>query len=237
VSIRIFQGKNRREEESTLLGEFEFSGFKKAKAGEVALEVLFSINPDGIVEVNATDNETKKTQGVKVKLSTALDSQKLSEAKKKAVEHREVQLKNEFKDAQRIFFCLPSPGGAVYEEGYIRGLNPMDKQFVILSEQAKGAEKKIDRSKVSWFATIEDFANIPRYIQALTTRPEKFLNPLRSQFYQFRMKNGTDVFGQADLPKLSDQGFWITPYFSSDELPGKVYIYSANVEEARPINV
>lgn len=82
---------------------------------------------------------------------------------------------------------------------------------------------------------VEDFANIPRYLQAVTAKPETFLNQIKSQYYQFKMKDGSYIYGQADLPKMRDKGFWIEPYFSQDELPGKLYLFSDKVQEAQPV--
>ena len=77
MRLTVFQGKNRRIEESALLGEFEFSGFKKASVGEVSIEVNFFINPDGIVEVTAQDPETGVSQSTKVKLSASMGDERI----------------------------------------------------------------------------------------------------------------------------------------------------------------
>jgi molecular chaperone DnaK len=49
VKIRVCQGESRKAEENEMLGQFEFSGFKKARRGEVRIDVTFEINSDGIV--------------------------------------------------------------------------------------------------------------------------------------------------------------------------------------------
>ena len=58
VSIRVYQGEAREAEANELLGEFEFSGFQSGPRGEVAIDVTFEINTDGIVNVVARDNAT-----------------------------------------------------------------------------------------------------------------------------------------------------------------------------------
>ncbi len=233
VLIRIFQGKNRREEDSILLGEFEFSGFKKAKAGLASLEVFFSINTDGIVEVNAKDKETGATQSMKVRLNAAMDDKKLEQAVRQTGAHKVVKLKDEWKGASKIVLCLPTLGGLVYEEGYIRSFDPLAASFH-LENDGKGAAKDIERAKVNWLISVEDFANIPRYIQAISEKPQTMHRQLKAPLYQFRMKDGSYLYGQADLPKVRDEGFWIEPYFPFDELPGKVFVFSAMVQESAP---
>ena len=61
VKIRVYQGQSREAEENELLGQFEFTGFKKARRGEVTIEVTFEINADGIVNVTAAAPETSAT--------------------------------------------------------------------------------------------------------------------------------------------------------------------------------
>ncbi|HEM46147.1 MAG TPA: molecular chaperone DnaK, partial [Alphaproteobacteria bacterium] len=58
VKIRVYQGDSRQSDENELLGQFEFSGFAKARRGEVNIDVTFEINADGIVEVTAADPST-----------------------------------------------------------------------------------------------------------------------------------------------------------------------------------
>lgn len=237
VDIRIFQGKNRREEDGAMLGEFEFSGFKEGKAGEVSIEVLFSINTDGIVEVSAKDPATGAVQTTKVKLAAAMNKESLRESQIKAKEHKQVQLKNEMKDFKKVVLCCSSKGGNTYEEGLMKDFDPMNEEFSLNSESGLIKPRTVERAKVSWVLVVEDFSNTPRYIQAVTEKPNRFFAPPKSQLYEFKLKDGSKVYGQADLPKMRDLGFWMDPYFSQDELPGKIYIYSSQVNEAVPMNL
>ncbi len=239
VDIRIFQGKNRREDSSAPLGEFHFSGFKKAPAGDVSIEVFFAINTDGIVEVSAKDRETGKEQSVQVKLSATMDQEKLRTSSSRSKEHQEVKLKpsDTLKNTTKVVMCLPSKGGIVYEEGLIQDFNPLADEFVLIDEQGKSEPKRIRRSQVEWVATLEDFANIPRYIQALTEKPTQFQTAPKAQLYQLTFKDGSNVFGQANVPEVREEGFWIEPYFSQDQLPGKVYIYSSMIKDATPLKL
>src|SRR5205809_529108 len=55
VKILVLQGENDRAEENELLGEFILTGLRKAKEGDVEIEVMFEISADGIVSVSARD--------------------------------------------------------------------------------------------------------------------------------------------------------------------------------------
>jgi molecular chaperone DnaK len=79
VRIRVYQGEARAAEENELLGEFEFSGFKNARRGEVRIEVTFEIDTDGIVNVTARDPETGKAASTQIHLSSGLSEQEIAE--------------------------------------------------------------------------------------------------------------------------------------------------------------
>jgi len=72
VRIRVYQGESRKAEENELLGEFEFSGFKNARRGEVRIEVTFEIDTDGIVNVTARDPDTSQVASTQIHLSSGL---------------------------------------------------------------------------------------------------------------------------------------------------------------------
>jgi molecular chaperone DnaK len=72
VKIRIYQGESRQAEENELLGQFEFSGFRSARRGDVQIDITFEINADGIVNVTARDRETGQQAGATITLSSGL---------------------------------------------------------------------------------------------------------------------------------------------------------------------
>jgi hypothetical protein len=87
VKIRVYQGDSRQSEENELLGQFEFSGFTKARRGEVNIDVTFEINADGIVEVTAADPSTGQRASTSITLSSGLsagDMQKILEQNRTA---------------------------------------------------------------------------------------------------------------------------------------------------------
>jgi molecular chaperone DnaK len=234
VLVRIFQGKHRREEESNLLGEFELTGIRKGKAGAVGIEVFFSINTDGIVEVSARDKETGARQSVKVKLSATLNSEQLQKTSQKINEHKEVQLKNDRSDSTKVIVCTSSPGGSVYDEGYIRNLDPLAQKFELTQEDTRLKPKEFQRDSVFWLLNLEDFANAPRYLEALATKPAPKTKGT-AQTYLFRLKDGSKIYALCSPPDLRAEGFWAFPCFASDHLPGKIFIFSNKVIESIPV--
>src|SRR5690606_18177960 len=78
VKIRVYQGESRVQEENELLGEFEFSGFKRARRGEVRIEVTFEIDTDGIVNVTARDPDTGQAASTQIHLSSGLSPEEIA---------------------------------------------------------------------------------------------------------------------------------------------------------------
>ncbi len=72
VDIRVYQGESRNVQENELLGQFIFSGFQKARRGDVSIDITFEINADGIVDVKAKDLSTGKQASTRITLSAGL---------------------------------------------------------------------------------------------------------------------------------------------------------------------
>ncbi len=79
VKIRVFQGESRQAKENEMLGQFEFSGFKKARRGEVRIDVTFEIDSDGIVNVTACDQETGQQASTQLTLSSGLSEEEIDQ--------------------------------------------------------------------------------------------------------------------------------------------------------------
>jgi molecular chaperone DnaK len=94
VKILVFQGESERAQENEMLGEFVLSGLRKARRGEVEVEVNFGISADGIVNVTAKDLETGVEQSITLVASSGLRE---DEIERMAGENRDylVALKSE----------------------------------------------------------------------------------------------------------------------------------------------
>jgi molecular chaperone DnaK (HSP70) len=79
VQIRVYQGGSIQADENELLGQFNFSDFEKGKRGEVAIDVTFEINADGIVEVTALDPATGRKSQTTIELSSGLSDSELED--------------------------------------------------------------------------------------------------------------------------------------------------------------
>ena len=88
VKIKIYQGESREAGENELLGQFEFSGFDPAKRGQVAIDVAFQINTDGIVNVTASDRTTGRQASTRITLSSGLSEQEIQSIEQRGVTER-----------------------------------------------------------------------------------------------------------------------------------------------------
>jgi molecular chaperone DnaK len=79
VKIKVYQGDSRAADENELLGQFEFSGFEKARRGDVTIDVTFEINADGIVCVTAADPATGQRASTSITLSSGLSDEDLEQ--------------------------------------------------------------------------------------------------------------------------------------------------------------
>ena len=102
VDIAVYQGERPMARDNKLLGNFQLSGIKPARRGQPRIEVTFSIDANGIVNVKAKDLDTNKEQSITITSSSGLSKEdidrmvKEAEANKEADEKRreEVELKN-----------------------------------------------------------------------------------------------------------------------------------------------
>jgi molecular chaperone DnaK len=79
VKIRVFQGESRQAEGNEMLGQFEFASFRKARRGEVEIDVTFSIDSDGLVLVAACDRATGQQASTEITLSSGLSESEIED--------------------------------------------------------------------------------------------------------------------------------------------------------------
>ncbi|MFB6093491.1 MAG: molecular chaperone DnaK [Halanaeroarchaeum sp.] len=89
VQIRVFQGEREIAEENELLGEFMLTGIPPAPAGTPQIEVTFSIDADGIVNVEAEDQGSGEKEDITIEGGVGLDDEEIEEMKREAEEHAE----------------------------------------------------------------------------------------------------------------------------------------------------
>ncbi|ACV10497.1 chaperone protein DnaK [Halorhabdus utahensis DSM 12940] len=89
VQIRVFQGEREIAEENELLGAFMLQGIPPAPAGTPQIEVTFSIDENGIVNVSAEDQGSGNSEEITIEGGVGLSDEEIEEMQEEAEEHAE----------------------------------------------------------------------------------------------------------------------------------------------------
>jgi molecular chaperone DnaK len=89
VQIRVFQGEREIAEENELLGEFSLTGIPPSPAGVPQIEVTFSIDENGIVNVEAEDKGSGSKEDITIEGGVGLSDDEIEEMKEEAEKHAE----------------------------------------------------------------------------------------------------------------------------------------------------
>ncbi|MCU4717997.1 molecular chaperone DnaK [Halapricum hydrolyticum] len=89
VQIRVFQGEREIAEENELLGEFTLAGIPPAPAGTPQIEVTFSIDENGIVNVSAEDKGSGNKEDITIEGGAGLSDEQIEQMQEEAEKHAE----------------------------------------------------------------------------------------------------------------------------------------------------
>ncbi|MEM9419230.1 MAG: molecular chaperone DnaK [Planctomycetota bacterium] len=84
VPIQILEGEKTRVEDNRPLGTFQLNGIRKALRGVPRIEVSFSIDANGILDVTATDLDSGKTQNIVVTGSYGMEEDEIEQMRHEA---------------------------------------------------------------------------------------------------------------------------------------------------------
>ena len=109
VEIHILQGEREMAADNKTLGRFVLDGIPSAPRGVPQIEVSFSIDANGILNVKAVDLATKKEQKITITASTGLKDEEIdrmvAEAEKNAEEDKKKKERAEKRnDADSLSF-------------------------------------------------------------------------------------------------------------------------------------
>ncbi len=89
VNVRVFQGEREIAEENELLGAFQLTGIPPAPAGTPQIEVSFSIDENGIVNVEAEDQGSGNAESITIEGGVGLSDEEIDQMQQEAEEHAE----------------------------------------------------------------------------------------------------------------------------------------------------
>jgi len=91
VTVSVYQGESpvAKDQANRFLGEFNLEGIRPAPRGQPQIEVTFSLDKNGVLEVKAKDVETSKEAKIEIKGSSGLDQREVERMRKEAEGHAE----------------------------------------------------------------------------------------------------------------------------------------------------
>lgn len=93
VDIMVYQGERPMARDNKLLGTFKLDGIRPARRGQPRIEVTFSIDANGIVNVKAKDLDTQKEQQITISGSNGLSKSDIDRMVREAEENKEADEK------------------------------------------------------------------------------------------------------------------------------------------------
>ncbi|MCP4011737.1 MAG: molecular chaperone DnaK, partial [Phycisphaeraceae bacterium] len=84
VTIHVLQGEREFAKDNRTLGQFDLTGIPSAARGTPQIEVEFSIDANGILNVSATDKATGKSHNIEIKGSSGLSDDEIDRMKREA---------------------------------------------------------------------------------------------------------------------------------------------------------
>jgi hypothetical protein len=115
LKLKIYQGEHEIASDNELLGEFVFSGLRPAPKGEVHLEVILKLSPEGIMTVEAQDPDTKQKVETTITVTSGITQKthktKLIEPTQPTIEKKgeKEEKKKEVTPPPRRIFSPPTP--------------------------------------------------------------------------------------------------------------------------------
>jgi len=89
VTISVYQGESEiaKSASNRFLGQFDLTGIRPAARGEPRIEVTFTLDKNGILEVKAKDLDTQKESKIEIKGSSGLEAAEVERMRKDAEAH------------------------------------------------------------------------------------------------------------------------------------------------------
>ena len=81
--MRICQGDSNVYNDNQALGAIALTGLRKARRGEIRIEVTFMIDASGILDVKATDLDTRRAQALRIALRGGIDQGEVDQMRKR----------------------------------------------------------------------------------------------------------------------------------------------------------
>ena len=146
VDVHVLQGERPMAHQNKELGRFQLTGIRRAPRGVPQIEVTFSIDANGIVNVSAKDLDTGKAQAITITASSNMSQADIDRAVREAQQYaaQDAQLKAEAVARDRCEQLIYQTGKAA------KGMSKEQKAAVAEGvKEAKRAVKSKDAAQMA----------------------------------------------------------------------------------------
>ncbi len=191
VEIHVLQGEREMSTDNKSLGRFTLDGIAPAPRGVPQIEVTFSLDANGILNVTAKDKATGKENSVTIQDSGNMSKEDIEKAQKEAEAHAdEDKKKRESVDARNTL------------ENGIYQAEKMPSEF----EQISDEDKKLIEDAVAEAKKVQaDDASDKEALEAAAKKLTETIMPIGAKMYEQAAKDEAPASEDGDDTKKSDK--------------------------------
>jgi molecular chaperone DnaK len=198
VEIHVLQGERPMAYDNKTLGRFQLTGIPAAPRGVPQIEVTFSIDRNGIVNVSAKDKGTGNEQKITITASTNMSEDEINKRVKEAEQFAEEDKKR--KEEAEVKNQADS---LVYE---------MEKQIRDNGDKLSAEDKATVQSELEAFKKVKETGDIQKIKDAIEPMTQKVYAIFGKLYQQQGTPQGGPDMGQSSGPTENDDGTVNTDY-------------------------
>jgi len=188
VEINVLQGERQMAYDNKSLGRFQLTGIAPAPRGVPQIEVTFSIDRNGIVNVSATDKATGNEQKITITASTNLTEEEINQRVKEAEQFAEQDKKR-----KEEVETLNHADSMIYE---------IEKQLRDNGEKLSEEDKATIQSEIDAFKKVREGNNADEIKSAM----EAFTQKVYAIFGKLYQQEQAAPNGQPDMGGVNPDG-------------------------------
>ncbi len=185
VEIHVLQGERPMAFDNKTLGRFQLTGIPAAPRGVPQIEVTFSIDRNGIVNVSAKDKGTGNEQKITITASTNMSEEEIKQRVKEAEQFAE-----EDKKRKEEVEVVNQADSLIYE---------MEKQLRENGDKLSSEDKETVQSELDAFKKVKETNNVDQIKAAIEPMTQKVYQ-IFGKLYQQENPQGAPDMGQQTPP-------------------------------------
>ena len=191
VEINVLQGERQMAYDNKSLGRFQLTGIAPAPRGVPQIEVTFSIDNNGIVNVSAKDKATGHEQQITITASTNLSEEEINQRVKEAEQYAE-----EDKKRKEEVETLNHADSLIYET---------EKTLRDNGDKLSDEDKSTVQSEIDAFKKVREGNNAAEIKNAMESFTQKVYQ-IFGKIYQQQAGEGNPMGGQPQAGSMNDDG-------------------------------